>query len=122
MTLGYAIAAGPNALEGTELERGDDLALSLGYASDVWKAWTLSARLIAVDRLAESTVRDTGGGRVAVPDSDGLQMNIRGGLGYVSDSGLRTDLGVAAPLLSRESDVDGLTRRFAVEVGLNWVW
>jgi hypothetical protein len=120
--LGYAIAAGANGLEGTELERGDDLALSLGYAYPFHDAWALGGRVIAVNRLDESTVSDGGGGRIRVADSDGLQINVRGGIGYAATEQLRLDAGVALPVLSRDSDVDGLTRRFAIDLGLLWTW
>lgn len=120
--LGFALAAGANDLTGTELERGDDLALSFGYRYPFAKTWEASARIVGIYRLAESTISDGGGGRETVPDSDGLQINIRGGLGFSPTDHVRLDLGAALPLLRRDSDVDGLTRAYAIEAGATISW
>jgi len=120
--VGYALAAGANDLTGTELERGDDLALSFGYRHPLSDSWEARARVVGIYRLAESTISDSGSGREAVSDSDGLQINIRAGLGFSPTAHLRVDFGAALPLLRRDSDVDGLTRAYAIEAGATISW
>jgi uncharacterized protein YhjY with autotransporter beta-barrel domain len=114
-SLGYAKAAAANALEGTELERGDDVAASLGHRHQI-DAWHVTGQVIGILRLDESTVTNGAGGRIAVTDSDGLQLNGRLRAGWEITPASTLELGIAKPFLSRDSDVDGLTRAYGIDV------
>ncbi len=115
-SVGYQIAGGANDLSGVHLERGDDLAVALGL-THAFGDWTPEMGLVAIERLDESIVDDGAGGRMAVADSDGLQVNLRARLAWRPSSTWTFALGGAKALLERESDVDGLTRSWAVDVG-----
>ena len=114
---GYAFAGGANDLEGTQLERGDDALLRLGYGGSVSDNWSLSGQAVGLYRLDESTV-DDGSGRVAVANSDGLQINLRGDVAYAIAGSFDIIANAAIPLIERDSNVDGLTRSFSAAVGV----
>ena len=95
---GYALAASANDLEGTELERGDDVLFRIGYNYAVNETWSLTGQAISLYRLDESTV-DDGSGRVAVADSDGAQVNLRGDVGYALTETVQLVANAAVPLI-----------------------
>ncbi|MEK7413304.1 MAG: hypothetical protein AAB263_08300 [Planctomycetota bacterium] len=112
----YALAGGANNLAGTNLERGDDLVLRAGYSHSI-AAYTAGLQVVVVSRLAESSVQ-TPTGRATVSKSDGVQLNLRPSLAWQAAPAWRVDLALALPMLKRDNDVDGLTRRFAGDLGL----
>jgi hypothetical protein len=114
--IGYLLAGGANDLEGTELERGDDLAIRVGWMHR-GERWSVGGDAIAINRLAESSVASTAG-RVDVAGSDGMQINLRPSLLWRIHPAVALSILYELPLLERDSDVDGLTRRYGLEVGL----
>ena len=115
--VGYSISGGANDLEGTELERGDDVVASLSWQ---WQHETFrpGLQIIALQRLEESTVVTSSGGRQSVEGSDGLQVNIRPFLAWRIAGSTDLIAAVAKPQLVRDSDVDGLTRDWSLDFGL----
>ncbi len=118
LSVGYQRAAGRNDLEGVHLHRGDDLSLGVAFNQPVGDL-RLGAALIAIRRLDESIVDGPGGSRIAVPDSDGTQANLRLGLGWPIAKAWQVDLAAAVPMLSRDQDADGLARRYGIELGVS---
>ncbi|MBA3846262.1 MAG: hypothetical protein H0X45_06425 [Planctomycetes bacterium] len=115
-SVGYQIAGGANDLTGVHLERGDDLAVAIDLTR-TFGDWTPEIGLVALERLDESTVDDGAGGRTEVDGSDGLQLNLRARLAWRPMPRWTFSLGGANALLERDSDVDGLTRSYAIDVG-----
>ena len=118
LALAYQHVGGENNLAGVHLERGNDCAVSCDVAPQ-WSAWSPRLGVVAVQRLEESQIDDGSGGRIAVADSDGLQVNLRGGLSWMVHRQISLDVSVAKALLSRDSNVDGLTRSSAISAGIS---
>jgi len=120
VTFAYQAAGDPNDLEGTHLQRGDDVALS-GDVAPRLGHWQPQIGLVAVHRLDESTI-DAGSGRTPVVNSDGMQVNLRGGVTWTPRQQVDLGFSFAKALLSRESNVDGLTRSWAIGLSAASSW
>lgn len=101
----------------TPIKRGSDLYAQAGFTH---RLGDLAARvdLQAIQRLAATELRTGDGSVVDVDGSDQLQVNA--GLEVRYPIGRRTGLegGIAMPLRSRASNVDGLQRALTVWAGL----
>lgn len=103
----------------TRLKRGDDLYLKIGYSHQFTK-FALTGKLIAIKRLQESSVLDTSLPKEqfkTVPDSDQLQVNFDATLTYRLDHSFGIDTSIVSAFLSREVNVDGLTRGLTFKFG-----
>jgi hypothetical protein len=104
-----------DALEYTQmqdLQRGDDAMLRLNrffYA----KTNRFNAGLLALFRLQKDVVTQ-GEERVALDNSDGLTLNINLGYQRMLKNNDAITVSFAAPLITREVRVDGLTRTFVL--------
>ena len=117
----YTHAAGANGLPGVHLERGDTLTAGIGYAHEL-QGWRPSARLLAIQPLERTRVDDGAGGSVEVPGSDRMQVNLRLGCAIPLGSGFELDAVYVQPLLDRDHDADGLTRRASFSLGAGYRW
>ena len=101
------------------LKRGDDLYLKLGYSHQLNK-FALAGKLIAIKRLQKSGVLDTslvGNHYRTVPDSDQLQINFDATLLYRLSSFFGIETSLVNAFLSREVNIDGLTRGLTFKLG-----
>lgn len=96
----------------SDLKRGDDAMLRVNrffYS----KKNRFNTGLLALYRVQKDIVTQNGD-RVALEDSEGLTLNINFGYYRVLKNKDAITLSLAAPLLTREVRVDGLTRTFVV--------
>lgn len=120
VSLGYQLVENiRNTNEQTRLKRGDDLFFKFGYTHHFDKL-TLNGKLLAIKRLEKSSVRNTvnnGPEFYTVPESDQFQINFDSSVIYQLNHtiGLRAQLVTA--LLSRDVNVDGLTRGITISLG-----
>ena len=104
-----------DALEYTQmrdLARGDDAMLRLNRFFYTKKS-RYNAGLLALYRVQKDIVTQ-GEDRVALEHSDGLTLNINLGYQKVLKNKDAITVSVAAPLITREVRVDGLTKTFVV--------
>ncbi len=104
-----------DALEYTQmhdLARGDDGMIRLNRFFYTKKS-RYNVGLLALYRIQKDIVTQ-GGNRVALDNSDGLTLNINLGYQRVLKNEDAITLSVAAPLITREVRVDGLTRTFVL--------
>lgn len=104
-----------DALEYTQmhdLARGDDGMIRLNRFFYTKKS-RYNIGLLALYRVQKDIVTQ-GGNRVALDNSDGLTLNINLGYHRVLKNEDAITLSVAAPLITREVRVDGLTSTFVV--------
>lgn len=115
--VGYSLSGDANDLEGTELERGDDVVASLSWQwqNEIFRP---GLQIIALQRLEESTIVASTGGRQNVEGSDGLQVNIRPFLAWRIAGSTDLIASAAKPRQGRASDVDGLSRDWSFDIGL----
>ncbi len=119
--LGYSQSGGANALIGTELQRGDDLALRAGWHPSLARMGGLDGliagtELIAIRRLEDSTLLGSGG-RISAGDGGQTQVNLRLSAAWSINRKWTVETTAVIPLRERPVDVDGLTRRYAIEFG-----
>ena len=121
--VGYVASLGGNDTPGYELERGDDLAAAVAYQQG-WRAVTGRLGVVALHRLANSTVAAADGSRSEVADSAGSQVNLQGGVVWQVDPAVALALDGAKAVLSRPAaaGVDGLTRSWSVGGSLVLSW
>ncbi|MDT8393877.1 MAG: hypothetical protein RQ761_08525 [Bacteroidales bacterium] len=96
----------------SDLKRGDDAMIRVNrffYS----KKNRFNTGLLALYRMQKDIVKQNGG-PVALKDSDGLTLNINLGYYRVLKNKDAVTLSVAAPLITREVRVDGLTRNFVM--------
>lgn len=104
-----------DALEYTEMQdlaRGDDAMIRVNRFFHTKKS-RYNAGLLALYRIQKDIVTQ-GTERVSLEDSDGLTLNINLGFQRVLKNSDAVTLTLAAPLITREVRVDGLTRTFIV--------
>ena len=104
-----------DALEYTQMQdlaRGDDAMLRLNRFFYTKKN-RFNAGLLALYRIQEDKVTQ-GDNRIALDNSDGLTLNINLGYQKVLKNEDAITLSFAAPIITREVRVDGLTRTFVV--------
>jgi hypothetical protein len=104
-----------NALEYTQmqdLQRGDDAMLRINRFFYTKKN-RFNAGLLALYRLQKDVVTQ-GEDRNALENSDGFTLNINLGYQRILKNGDAITASVAAPLITREVRVDGLTRTFVL--------
>lgn len=115
--VGYQKAGGRSE-HAQRLQRGDD---ALGWVQ--WRlpvdrfAFTLKA--LAIQRLEVSSIWEGGTFR-EVPDSKRLQVNLSAQAAWTLRPGTDLVADLAAPLLKRPQNVDGLKRANTLSVGLHW--
>ena len=119
--LGYQLAGKEIPESINKLERGDDILLKGGYNFDV-DGTNISSELFYIKRLTKSAILlsgETGSPyKYEVPKSDQSQLNLL--------INVNRDLGndfsfagtFALPFLKRDVNVDGLTRKFTLNVGI----
>ena len=116
--LGYQFSRGRSDNAVTQLKRGDDLLLRVGYRHE-FEEFTATAEVLAIKRLQLSSVVVPGSNVFAeVPESGQFQVNLLGRVSYPLGSYSIQGL-VAFPILSRKVNVDGLTRSFTFSVGIH---
>jgi len=118
--LGYQLSKARSENTVTRLKRGDDFLARVGYGMSIGDA-EVRLQALVIKRLDESSVRDltvtTGEVFVDVPDSDQLQVNILATAFLPLSEAFGLQGFVAIPLLSREVNVDGLTRNITLSLG-----
>jgi hypothetical protein len=95
-----------------DLARGDDIMLRLNRFFYTKKN-RFNAGLLALYRLQKDKVTQDGE-QVSLENSDGFTLNINLGYNKVLKNKDAISLAVAAPLITREVRVDGLTRTFVI--------
>lgn len=105
--------------ESNFLERGND-ALARFEKNFKLKKTTLSAGLVGIYHLQESSLVDNSGRRIAVKNSDGLTLNITGKAQYNFSKYIGINLSLGFPIIVRKVRPDGLTRHFVVATAFNY--
>lgn len=98
------------------LKRGDDIYLQGTYRFP-FKDGEFVPTIQAIKRLQKSEILDDTGSPVVIPDSDQMQINLGGMVSYELFSDSEVTLRAAVPILKRDVNVDGLTRKFSFSVG-----
>lgn len=117
----YQLSRGRSENRIDRLQRGDDLLVRTGYRFSI-DPIRLSAELLAIKRLHESSVRHRASANpdqyITLPNSDQFQINIQGRaiLPLSQDNALSVQ--IATPLLQRDVNVDGLKRSLSLSVGI----
>ena len=115
--MGYQLSRGRSNNASTQLKRGDDLLLRVGYRYE-FDEFTATAEILAINRLQLSSIVVSGSSVFAeVPESDQFQVNLMGRIFYPLGSYSVQGL-IAFPILSRKVNLDGLTRSFTLSVGI----
>lgn len=120
--VGYQIAGARNDNSFTRLKRGDDLLLRASY-SIAFDKINITPKLLLIKRLGKSSVIDLTSPTekfVEVPDSDQTQLNFLTQIRYIINDNYSLTGEAAVPFLSRDVNVDGLTRAFSIAVGINY--
>jgi len=120
VSLGYQLVENiRNNNAQTRLKRGDDLFFKFGYTHHFDKL-TLNGKLLAIKRLEKSSVLNTVNNRqnfYTVPDSDQLQINLDSSVLYQLNPTIGLTAQLVTALLSRDVNVDGLTRGITLSFG-----
>jgi len=106
----------PDALEYTEmkdLQRGDDAMVRINRFFFTKKN-RFNVGLLALYRVQKDKIIDQKGQEIALDNSDGLTLNINLGYQKVLKNHDAITLTIAAPIITREVRVDGLTKTFVV--------
>ena len=101
--------------ESNLLERGDDALIRIERNFAIHKI-KLSVGLLGIYRLQQDKITDSSGKQFALKGSDGLTLNITGGVQYdfTKHSGVSFLFG--RPMVVRSTRADGLTRKLVVTV------
>lgn len=95
-----------------DLGRGDDAMIRINRFFYTKKS-RFNAGLLALYRMQKDKITQNGE-RIALENSDGLTLNINLGYQKVLKNDDAITLSIAAPLITREVRVDGLTRTFVL--------
>jgi len=105
--------------ESNFLDRGSDALLRI-ERSFTLKKINLSAGLLGIYHLQESTLVNDSGNRVAIKNSDGLTLNITGNAQYNFSHRTGINLSLGFPAVVRKVRPDGLTRKFVLAAAFNY--
>lgn len=117
--LGYQKAGRPSGNTVEAVKRGDDQLVHLGGRTRLGSLQT-RLKVVAIQRLRESEVREGNGPFRALAHSDRLQVNVVGGLSLPLAQRWSLDSRLALPLLQRPDNTDGLKRALTVELGASF--
>jgi hypothetical protein len=118
-TLGGQIPLDRSKNEFSQVKRGTDLLLGLGYTLEPSRNFFVTGEVITIKRLSQSNII-LGGAEFDVPDSDFLQMNIQISTNYIISNNFGVNFSGAIPLMKRETNVDGTKRAFTVSAGASY--
>lgn len=101
-----------------ELQRQPDVMLRL-EKSFRWEKWSIRGGILPIYHLGDDTfetqpLADESPREVTSEGSQGLTLNLVGGIGYTIKDRWNVDLTIAAPAIVRETRPDGLTRSLVV--------
>lgn len=118
-TIGGQVPLDRSKNDFSQLKRGADLLLGLGYTFPASEEFFVTAEVITIKRLSQSNII-LGGTEFDVPDSDFLQMNIQLSANYLVSRNVGLNFSGAVPLMKRETNVDGTKRAFTVSAGSSY--
>ena len=96
----------------TELGRGNDIMLRVERRINLSSRFSMVAGILPIQRIGQSERTQLNGERVEIEGSDGLTLNLTGGLRYSPNRKWLFRGNVGAPVVNREVRADGLMRRF----------
>ena len=99
-----------------EFQRRGDILVRASYAIPFWKKWILTPSLLPIFHLGEDEYTNEEGGRVPIEGSSGLTLNANVFVEYSIDDRNAIEFGFGAPITTRETRPDGLTRHYVVSV------
>lgn len=118
-TLGGQVPLDRSKNDYSQLQRGTDLLLGLGYTFPASEQFFVTGEIITIKRLSKSNII-LGGAEFDVPDSDFLQMNIQLGANYLVSRNVGINVSGAIPLMKRDTNVDGTKRAFTFSAGASY--
>lgn len=115
----YQLTTGRSANMVTRLQRGDDLMVRVSYTKP-FEQLTAGGEIIAIKRIQESNILQTSQPEtfVNVPNSNQLQVNLLGRVGYMLDENYSLQADGAIAFLKRDTNLDGLKRAFTLSFGI----
>lgn len=122
--VGYQLSGGRSGNVIDRLKRGDDVLMRGGYDFSIADI-ALSAEILAIKRLHESSTRKPGTSPeefITIPNSDQFQLNLLGRVRYPISDAYELQSFAALPLLQRTINVDGLKRAISFSVGLSFLF
>jgi hypothetical protein len=119
---GYQIAGGRNTEVSPQLKRCDDLLIKGGYQF-AFSELHIQAEVLYIKRVGKSSVLADNSllnQYYDIADSDQEQLNLQliGNFPLGEDTNLFGSF--ALPFIDRKINVDGLTRKFSIELGVNF--
>ena len=121
-SFGYQLAGGRNTRVITGLKRGDGILLSGGYGIEMSDT-KLSAELLFIKRLGNSSFVDPAPGMndlIEIPESAQSQLNLMLKVNHDLGGNFSFAGVFAIPFLKRDINIDGLTRKFTVNGGIEY--
>lgn len=104
------------------IKRSGDLIMRLegGYA---FNKFALFGGILPIYRVKPSEVTLLSGEKVKVEGSDGLTINVTGGISYSFENNLSVTINCGTPLVQRKAMPDGLARDLVAIVGFSYkIW
>lgn len=97
--------------ESRELERAGDIVIRLEKAFPI-KDLQLKLGLLPIYHIQKDTYKNGADQRVDIDGSDGLTLNVTGSAYYQFTDAFSANLFLGAPIITRDSQPDGLARSF----------
>ncbi len=115
---GYQKSFGRSVNKLTELKRGDDVMLRAGI-TEKFETGYLQAEILGIKRIQESNVviyNSVPRQYFDVDQSNELQLNVLGKVSVQTSRYISLEALAALPLLTRDSNIDGLKRAFSISL------
>jgi len=103
--------------ESRELERAGDIVARVDKAIPI-KDFTLTLGLLPIYHIQNDTYKNDADQRVSIDGSQGLTLNVTGGLDYQVTDALSANVFLGAPIVTRDVQPDGLARNFVGGLGV----
>lgn len=97
-------------------QRKGDILIRASYAVALGRKWTLTPSLLPIFHLAEDEYTNEEGIMIPIEGSSGLTLNANVFMEYSIDGRNTIEFGFGAPITTRETRPDGLTRHYVVSV------
>ncbi len=116
--LGYQKPFGRSNNAATELKRGDDVMMRAGI-TEIFKTGSFQMEILGIRRIQKSNVKvvlTTPTQYVDIDNSNQLQLNVMAKVNVQTSKNISIEALAALPLLTRDSNIDGLKRAFSISL------